>query len=40
MPWKQLGGMTRDDLSAIYSYLRDQKPVIHRVRKRDPLPTR
>ena len=22
MPWKQLGGMTRDDLSAIYAYLR------------------
>ena len=36
MPWKQLGGMTRDDLSAIYAFLRDQKPVIHRVRKRDP----
>ena len=36
MPWKQLGGMTRDDLSAIYAYLRDQRPVIHRVRKRDP----
>jgi mono/diheme cytochrome c family protein len=35
MPWKQLGGMTRDDLSAIYAFLRDQKPVIHRVRKRD-----
>ena len=40
MPWKQLGGMTRDDLSAIYAYLRDQKPVIHRVRKRDPAPAR
>jgi mono/diheme cytochrome c family protein len=36
MPWKQLGGMTRGDLSAIYAFLRDQKPVIHRVRKRDP----
>jgi len=35
MPWKQLGGMTRDDLSAIYAYLRDQPPVIHRVKKRD-----
>jgi hypothetical protein len=35
MPWKQLGGMTRDDLSAVYAYLRTQKPVIHRVRKRD-----
>ncbi len=40
MPWKQLGGMTREDLSAIYSFLRDQKPVIHRVRKRDPAPAR
>ena len=35
MPWKQLGGMTRDDLAAIYAYLRTQKPVIHRVVKRD-----
>jgi hypothetical protein len=35
MPWKQLGGMTRDDLSAIYAFLRTQKPVIHRVVKRD-----
>jgi mono/diheme cytochrome c family protein len=38
MPWKQLGGMTRDDLSAVYAFLRDQKPVIHRVRKRDRAP--
>jgi mono/diheme cytochrome c family protein len=37
MPWKQLGGMTRDDLGAIYSFLRTQKPVIHRVVKRDPV---
>ena len=35
MPWKQLGGMTRDDLAAIYAYLRAQPPVIHRVVKRD-----
>ena len=35
MPWKQLGGMTREDLTAIYAYLRAQPPVIHRVRKRD-----
>ena len=35
MPWKQLGGMTRDDLKAIYAYLRTQKPMIHRVVKRD-----
>jgi mono/diheme cytochrome c family protein len=38
MPWRELGGMTRDDLSAIYAFLRDLKPVIHRVRKRDPAP--
>ena len=38
MPWKELGGMTRDDLTAIYAFLRDLKPVIHRVRKRDPAP--
>ena len=36
MPWKQLGGMTRDDLSAVYAYLRTQKPIIHRVVKREP----
>jgi len=35
MPWKQLGGMTREDLSALYAFLRDQKPVIHRVTKRE-----
>jgi mono/diheme cytochrome c family protein len=37
MPWKQLGGMTRDDLAAIYAYLRTQKPIIHRVIKRDAV---
>lgn len=36
MPWKQLGGMTREDLTAVYAFLRTQKPVIHRVVKRDP----
>jgi mono/diheme cytochrome c family protein len=35
MPWRELGGMTRDDLAAVYAFLRTQKPVIHRVRKRD-----
>lgn len=35
MPWKQLGGMTRDDLGAIYAYLRSLKPVVNRVQKRD-----
>jgi hypothetical protein len=37
MPWKQLGGMTRADLGAVYAYLRSTAPVIHRVRKRDPI---
>jgi mono/diheme cytochrome c family protein len=34
MPWKELGGMTREDLSAVYAFLRMQKPVINRVVKR------
>lgn len=38
MPWKQLGGMTREDLGAVYAYLRQQKPVIHRVVKRASSP--
>jgi mono/diheme cytochrome c family protein len=33
MPWKQYAGMTREDLGAIYSYLRTIKPVLHRVDK-------
>jgi mono/diheme cytochrome c family protein len=41
MPWKQYAGMTREDLGAIYSYLRTLKPVIHRVVKwPDTRPTR
>jgi len=31
MPWRQYAGMTREDLGAIYAYLRTVKPVIHRV---------
>ena len=31
MPWPGYAGMTREDLAAIYAYLRSQKPVIHRV---------
>ncbi|MDH4066015.1 MAG: c-type cytochrome [Acidobacteriota bacterium] len=31
MPWRQYAGMTREDLSAIYAYLRTLKPVVHRV---------
>jgi mono/diheme cytochrome c family protein len=33
MPWKPYSGMTRDDLSAIYAYLRTLKPVRNRVDK-------
>ena len=33
MPWKPYAGMTREDLGAIYAYLRSVKPVIHRVEK-------
>jgi hypothetical protein len=33
MPWPQYAGMTREDLSATYAYLRTLKPVLHRVDK-------
>jgi mono/diheme cytochrome c family protein len=33
MPWRMYAGMTRDDLAAIYAFLRTQKPVLHRVNK-------
>lgn len=33
MPWLGYAGMTREDLGAIYSYLRTLKPVINRVKK-------
>ena len=33
MPWRQYAGMTREDLAAIYAYLRTLKPVIHLVDK-------
>jgi mono/diheme cytochrome c family protein len=33
MPWLYYSGMTREDLGAIYTYLRTQKPVLNRVRK-------
>lgn len=33
MPWIQYAGMTREDLGAIYTYLRTLKPVTHRVEK-------
>lgn len=37
MWWKAYGGMSREDLSAVYAYLRSLKPVIHRVQKRDRI---
>lgn len=33
MPWNAYAGMTREDLAAIYAFLRTQKPVINRVEK-------
>jgi mono/diheme cytochrome c family protein len=33
MPWAPYSGMTDEDLSAIYAYLRTLKPVINRVKK-------
>jgi mono/diheme cytochrome c family protein len=33
MPWNGYAGMTREDLGAIYAYLRSIKPVINRVEK-------
>lgn len=33
MPWPAYAGMTVEDLGAIYTFLRTQKPVVHRVEK-------
>ncbi len=33
MPITAYAGMTREDLAAIYAYLRTQKPVVNRVNK-------
>lgn len=33
MPWRAYAGMTREDLGAVYAFLRTQKPVINRVEK-------
>jgi hypothetical protein len=33
MPWLMYAGMTREDLGAIYEYLRTVKPVNHRVNR-------
>ena len=38
MPWKVLGGMTREDLAAIYAYLRSLPPVVNRVQKHSDTP--
>jgi hypothetical protein len=35
MPWSAYAGMTREDLVAIYTYLRTFKPVVNRVKKHD-----
>lgn len=39
MPWTAYAGMTREDLAAIYSALREQKPVINRVNKFPDAPS-
>ena len=33
MPWTGYAGMTREDLAAIYAYLRTLKPMVNRVKK-------
>lgn len=33
MPWRQFAGMTREDLGAIYTYLRTVPPVVNRINK-------
>jgi len=33
MPWTDYAGMTREDLAAIYAYLRSIPPVMNRVKK-------
>lgn len=33
MPWTAYAGMTREDLAAIYAYLRTIKPIVNRVQK-------
>ncbi|MEP7117614.1 MAG: c-type cytochrome [Acidobacteriota bacterium] len=38
MPWQAYGGMTREDLGAIYAYLRSLTPVVHRVDKHSDTP--
>lgn len=38
MPWKVLGGMTREDLGAIFAYLRSLPPVVNQVEKHGDTP--
>jgi mono/diheme cytochrome c family protein len=38
MPWTMFAGMTREDLGAIYAYLRTIKPVVHRVDRHPDTP--
>lgn len=38
MPWKLLGGMTNEDLGAIFAYLRTLPPVENRVQKHSDTP--
>jgi mono/diheme cytochrome c family protein len=38
MPWTMYAGMTDQDLSAIYDYLRTVKPVTHKIEKWTPNP--
>jgi mono/diheme cytochrome c family protein len=40
MPWPAYAGMTREDLGAIYAFLRTQKPVVNRVEKFSKTTTR
>jgi mono/diheme cytochrome c family protein len=40
MPWNDYAGMTDDDLRAIYAFLRSRPPVVNRVDKFGPPPTR
>lgn len=37
MPWMVFGGMTDEDLHAVFAYLRTLKPIAHRVDNTEPL---
>ena len=39
MPWTRFAGMTREDLSAIYAYLRTLTPVVNRINKHPDGPS-